>query len=171
MEKRLVTSAVANKMLKQLREDKEYLIQMEEESSVYIRVAGYDDERPEYSYEDIREKIAAIDDKICQLKHRVNAFNSATQLPGLNMTIDMALIKMAQLGNEKERLDKMRKRLPVARKKRDRFGEQNNLVEYVCVNYDLETVKKDYEKVSDDIREIQLSLDTVNQTVQFEVDI
>lgn len=171
MEKKLVTSAAVNKMLKQLQEDKEYLLQIEEESSVYIRVAGYDDERPEYSYEDIKEKITAIDDKISQLKHRVNLFNSTTQLPGLNMTIDMALIKMAQLGKEKERLDKMRKRLPVARKKRERFGEQNNLVEYVCVNYDLEIVKKDYEKVSEAIREIQLSLDTVNQTVQFEMNI
>ena len=56
-----VTSAIANKMLRSLEEDKNYLLSLEEESRTYIRAEGEEKEAPEYHYEDIRRGVNEID--------------------------------------------------------------------------------------------------------------
>ena len=43
--------------------------------------------------------------------------------------------------------------------------------EYRYVNYDLDLVKQEYERVSQNVMELQMALDQYNQTVQFEVDL
>jgi len=43
--------------------------------------------------------------------------------------------------------------------------------EYRHINFDLELVKKDFEKVSKEIMKLQIALDKHNQTFEFEVDI
>ena len=64
----------------------------------------------------------------------------------------------------------MRRRQPKARIN-DNFYGRKQTPEYQYINYDLETVKKDYEKTCSDIIEMQLALDRYNQTVEFDVDI
>ena len=48
---------------------------------------------------------------------------------------------------------------------------RNAVPEYKYINYDLELIKQEYERVSQSIMEMQMALDMYNQTVQFEVDI
>lgn len=48
---------------------------------------------------------------------------------------------------------------------------QNAVPEYRYVNYDLDLVKQEYERVSQNVMELQMALDQYNQTVQFEVDL
>jgi hypothetical protein len=48
---------------------------------------------------------------------------------------------------------------------------RNAVPEYRYVNYDLDLVKQEYERVSQNVMELQMALDQYNQTVQFEVDL
>jgi len=171
MSKKLITSAAASKMIKTLQEDKMYLLEIEENASTYIKVVGYEDIKPTYNYEEVRAELVNIDRKIAHIKHALNLFNCTTKLPGFDITIDEGLVRMAQLNKEKTRLDVMRKRLPISRMKAVGFGESNSLVEYVCTNYDIEIVQKDYMEVSEQIKRIQLALDDVNQTIEFQLDL
>lgn len=162
-----VTSASANKLIKALEDEKMYLKNIEEQSCTYIVSDSELDEKPDYDYVETQRQIVEIDNKVLKLKHAINVFNTTTKLPGLDMTIDMALIKMAQLNQMKAKLDGLRKKLPKQRV--PSFGKDS--VDYVHINYDLSLVKEDYKKVSDEIMAIQLALDTCNQTIEFEVEL
>ena len=87
------------------------------------------------------------------------------------MSIDTILIRMAQLNKRKTVLDGMRKRLPKTREGLGVFSSRNAVPEYRYINYDLDLVKQEYEKVSQAIMEMQMALDMYNQTVQFDVNI
>lgn len=43
--------------------------------------------------------------------------------------------------------------------------------EYRYINYDLEVVKQDYERVDEELGKMQMALDKHNQTFEFDVDI
>ena len=51
-----------------------------------------DSVRPAYVFAATREKIAEIRRKILTVKHALNVFNLTTVLPGLDLTIDQALV-------------------------------------------------------------------------------
>lgn len=166
-----MTSAEANKMLRRLEDDKKYILDMEERSNTYIVTEGVKDVTiPEYDYEQCAKDIDDIDSKVRIIKHALNQFNCKTKLPESDITIDQALVMMAQLSNKRNKLDAMRKRLPRARK-HGQFGVTSNIVEYECINYDLDKVKTDYESVVDQIAELQMGIDYCNQTKKFSVNI
>ena len=162
------TSASANKLLRTYEDEKNYLLSMEADSATYVLADGEKEEPPAYSYEETAARLAQIDREVRKLKHAINVFNVGAVLPKLGITIDEALVKMAQLTRTRARLDSMRKRLPKARKQD--YG-RTNLIEYEYVNYDLQKVQEDYQKVCQEIMEIQMELDYCNQTVTFEVDL
>jgi len=164
-----VTSAVANKMIKALEDQKNYLLTLEASSSVYIKAEGENVEPPAYDYNAISEKLNRIDHQIRKIKHAINLFNTTTYLETLGITIDEALVKMAQLNQRKLQLDIMRKRLP---KERPAIAyTRSNIIEYQYVNYDIDKVAADYNKLCEEITEIQLAIDTCNHTKTFEIDI
>ena len=164
---REVTSAVANKLLKTLSEEKEYLLALERDSSVYVLADGEKTAPPVYNYDEVQAKIDAIDTKVRNIKHAINVFNTTTVLDKIDITIDEALVEMAQLTRKKEKLDMMRKRLPKTRVSNYR---NSNVIEYQYVNYDLEKVQKDYSEVCERITEIQVALDLANQTKIFVIE-
>ena len=161
-----ITSAYANKWLKSLEEDKEYWINKEEASSTYVAVI------PEYDYAEVAATIAEIDEKIAVIKHALNVTNATAkvQVKDTEMSVDTILIKMAQLNKRKAVLDRMRKQLPKTRETTS-YMSRNAVPEYRYVNYDLDLVKQEYERVSQNVMELQMALDQYNQTVQFEVDL
>ncbi|HIW20632.1 MAG TPA: hypothetical protein H9887_01210 [Candidatus Dorea intestinavium] len=165
------TSAYANKMIKQLLEEKEYWLEQERNSSIYTVSVGETPVVPEYDYQTISQTIAEIDNKIITIKHAINLSNttSVIDIEGENLTIDTVLVKMAQKNNRKRILDFMRKQLP---KKRitDGFYARNAAPEYQYINYDLEKVKADYEKIDLEIMQLQIALDKHNQTHEFEIE-
>lgn len=61
--------------------------------------------------------------------------------------------------------------LPKARVEQRSYMSRNTIPEYRYINYDLDLIKQDYERVSTTIMEMQMALDKYNQTVQFDVDI
>lgn len=168
-----MTSAYANKLIKQLDDDKCYWRTKERESYVYTASNNEEPVVPEYDYEAVSKTIAEIDEKVRRIKHAINLANvSNSILVGTErMTIDAILVKMAQLNSRKSFLDLMRKQLPKTRVNSGAFGTRNAVPEYQYINYDLDTVKADYEKINDEIMVMQIALDKYNQTYEFDVDI
>lgn len=167
-----MTSAYANKLLKQLNEDKEFWSNKEHQSCVYTAAVDETPVVPEYDYVAVAETIAELDRKICVIKHAINAANvtSVVQVGEESMSIDTVLVKMAQANKRKEFLDYLRKQEPKMRKEQG-YGARNAAPEYQYINYDLNLIKKEYERVSAGIMEMQLALDRYNQTFEFEVEL
>lgn len=164
-----MTSAAANKLLKTLDDERAYLRSQEQERYTYTLTEDEKTPPPDYDYEEISAKMEEIDRKICTIKHAINLFNTTTKLNGLDLTIDTALVRLAQLNRNKYRLDSMRKKQPVTRSS---VGfTRSALVEYTYVNYDIEKTLQDYEKVSEEIYQLQMAIDLCNQTIPFEIDI
>ncbi len=170
---RTMTSAYANKMLKSLEEDKEFWVNKEATSSTYVAAINEEAVVPEYDYAQVAATIAALDEKIVIIKHALNVANATAkvQVGDAEMSVDMILIRMAQLNKRKAVLDRMRKQLPKAREEQNLYSSGNSAPEYRYINYDLELIKREYETVSRTIMEMQMALDKHNQTVQFEVEI
>ena len=107
------------------------------------------------------------------IKHAINItnVNGTIRVGNMDMTIDAALVKMAQLNKRKSTLDVMRKRQEKTRVSAGYFGARKAAPEYQYINYDLETVNKEYERIDGEIAEMQIALDKFNQTYEFEVEI
>lgn len=168
-----MTSACANKMLKKLNEDKEFWRNQEQSGYLYTAAENEEPVIPEYDYARVSAEIAEIDTKICIIKHAVNQANVCSQISVGEqiLSVDQILVKMAQLNNRKAMLDNMRKKAPKRRLVTALFGHKSPAPEYEYINYDLELVKADYERIDSEITEMQMALDKYNQTVEFEVEI
>ena len=169
----MMTSAYANKMLKKLKEDKEFWRKKEQEGCLYVAAMDEEPVVPEYDYEEVAGNIADIDAQIVKIKHAINVMNCTNEITfgGCSMTIDAVLVRMAQLNKRKEVLDNMRKQQPKARVSSLSFSARKSVPEYRYINYDLELIKGEYAKVDAEIAEMQIALDKYNQTVEFEIDI
>lgn len=163
-----MTSAEANKKLRQLQDRKKDFLEAEKKNSVFIcaTTESVEDVRQNYDYDygyDVPE-IDRIDKEIRELKHQINKFNVSCMVPELGMTIDQVLIYLPQLKDKQHRLARMAAHLPKQRVA-DRYGRTNNLIEYEYANYDVKDAKEDYEKVSRLVAEVQLALDKINNSV------
>lgn len=163
------TSALANKTIKQLNEEKSILLNKEQRNCVYKAYKDEEPTIPEYDYSMTRARVQLIDEQVRKIKHALNIFNCETVLPELNVTIDEALVLMAQLEQSKNTLSTLKDRDSISRV--ESFRNTNAVPEFVYTNYDVKVAAGDYEEISKKIIDIQLALDTVNQTVTFEVDV
>ena len=168
---RTMTSALANKMIRKLSEDKEFWRNKERDCCTYVAAADEEPVIPEYDYAAVSAEIAAIDDKIVRIKHALNVNNATNQIDvqGTLMTVDEILVRMAQLNSRKDFLDNMRKRDPKVRISSGYFSSRKTAPEYQYINYDLELVKAEYERIDAQIAAMQIALDKYNQTFEFEV--
>ena len=155
-----MTSAYANKMLKSLEEDKTFFLNKEETSCTYIAAVNEKPVIPEYDYAEVAAEITRIDEKIAVIKHALNVSNANAnvQVGNTQMSVDTILVKMAQLNRRKTMLDWMRKQLPKKREPNHSYSSGNATPEYRYINYDLDLVKQEYERVSDLIMEMQMAL-------------
>lgn len=167
-----MTSAVANKMIRRLTEDKSFWRTKENEGATYVAALDEQPVIPNYDYVTVAGEIASIDEKIAILKHAINLNNvtNTVVVGARSLTIDEVLVRMAQLNERKRVLDYMRKRDPQVRLSTS-FAARKTAPEYEYINYDLELVKKEFELVDEEISAMQLALDKYNQTFEFEVEI
>lgn len=168
-----MTSAYANKVLKKLNEDKEFFRKKETEGCLYVAALDEEPVIPEYDYASVAAAIEEIDEKIVKIKHAINVINITSEIQVGNkvMTVDAILIKMAQLNNRKYVLDRMRKQEPKTRLNSGMYSNRKTAPEYQYINYDLELIKKEYERIDLEIATMQIALDKHNQTFEFEVEI
>ena len=159
------TSASANKYLRRLQDE------TEQEVSTYVLGEGEAAEPPAYDYGVVREKVAQIDGQARAIRHALHRFNMQTVLPERGITIDEALILLAQLSGRKDRLNELASRQPQERLGNRYFGSGNGPIEYRYANYDVAQAEADYRAVADEIAALQLELDLVNQTEVFSVEL
>ncbi len=167
----MMTYAYANKILKKLKEDKDYLTQKERECNTYVAALDEEPVVPEYNYAEVASAIEEIDEKIVKIKHAINLANTTNEINvgKSKMTIDQILIRMAQLNKRRFMLDVMRKQEPQKRLATS-YMTRKNAPEYEYINYDMDVVKADYERIDAEIASMQIALDRYNLTVEFEVD-
>lgn len=165
-----MTSAQANKQLKQMNSELSMLLKTEQQSCVFRVALGEsaEDVRPEYDYHHTQLAIDTLDRKIRKLKHSINVFNTITEIPGQHCTIDEALVKIPQLTQKVNKLAKMRSRLP-----RERADDcfHSNIIDYVLTNYDIGNAVADFQNAQEELIELQTALDTVNNTVVYDFDV
>ena len=163
------TSSEANKLLKKLNEELETLKRLEGMSTTFTAASteNKEDLRPDYNYSEYQDKLASIEDKIRVVKHAINTFNVNTVVQKFNMTIDQILVYIPQLTARKNKLLRMKGRLPVQRNSRG----MSNIIEYEYINYDQTKVNEDFDKVTNLLSEVQIALDTVNNTEKMEIPI
>lgn len=165
------TSAEAAKILRQLNEDYNALYRMESQSMDFVAALNEDIEsvRPEYDYAETQKKLAELEDKIRTVKHAINVFNSTHIIPEFNMTIDQMLIYLPQLSQRKDKLYRMKNRLPKTREKSSYSG--SNIIDYRIVNYDIAAAEADYNEAAALLSKAQTALDVINNTETMEIDI
>ena len=78
------------------------------------------------------------------------------------------LVYIPQLTARKNKLERMRSRLPRERVQ-DSYSRNSTLVEYEYSNYDIQKVAADYSSVADELARAQNALDQVIATVTLEV--
>ena len=167
-----MTSAYANKVLKMLNDEKNFLITNETNGMTYVATTGEEPVIPDYDYTSTSQKLAEIDEKIIRIKHAINHANTTNtiQVGDESLTIDIVLVKMSQMNSRLASLDRMRKFQQKSRV--DAYYSSNTVApEYRYTNYDIELVKKDYDRINQYVAQMQLALDKYNQTVEFDVDV
>ncbi len=167
-----MTSAYASKVIRKLNEDKEFWLNKEREGSIYVAATDEEPVIPDYNYEEVAKQIEELDSKILKIKHALNINNASSRIKvgEAEMSVDEILVRMAQLSNRKTVLDIMRKREPKHRINSGYYASRKTSPEFEYINYDLEVVKREYERVDAQIAEMQIALDKYNQTFEFDVE-
>jgi len=167
-----VTSAEANKLLKNITDERNLLIAEENQTSTFNAAIGEDIEsvRPDYDYDKVQKEISECNRKIRAIKHAINLFNTRTTVGDTGMTIDEVLVYIPQLSEKKSRLNYMMRQMPKQRARMMGTG-MNAVIDYIYTNYDVKAVKEDYLKVSDELNKVQTALDLANSTLTIEIEV
>ena len=164
------TSASANKYLNQLNAEKDLIVSRERDVVTFTAatVENVKEVRPEYNFEETQLKLYNIEEKIVKVKHALNVFNTTTtiKLSDKVLTLDAALVYMSILNQKISKYERMAK----AEQKKS-YSYNNGLIVYMYANYPVETAKAILEASQKELHELQLALDKVNNTVEFEVDL
>lgn len=165
------TSAEAGKLLKKLNEEQASIILRENSGKEFLAAVGEDIEsvRPDYDFKSVQNALCEIEAKIRKLKHALNVFNSTTVIPEFGMTIDEMLVYIPQLTARKNKLAEMKDKLPKVREQ-TRMSV-SAILDYRYLNYDVNEVAAEYEKVSDTLAKAQNALDYVNMNKTLEVEL
>lgn len=168
-----VTSAQAAKLLRKLEDEKASLLSAEQMSCSFRAAVGEDIEsvRPKYDYVQTQKAVADIEAKVRKVKHAINMFNVSQMIPEFDMTIDQMLVYIPQLSRQRAKLNEMKSVLPKTRADYGIRTTSINIIDYTYANYDIEKAEKDFGEISDLLARAQTALDTVNNTVTFDIEI
>ena len=164
------TSAEAGKLLKKLNDEQSSIILREENGKEFLAAVGEDIEsvRPDYNFKETQDALDEVERKIRKLKHALNVFNSTTVIPEFGMTIDEMLVYIPQLTAKKNKLARMKDKLP---KVREQTRVNSSILDYRYLNYDINEVTAAYEKTCDMLAKAQTALDAANMNQTLEIDL
>lgn len=165
----MINSSTANKIIRELNEERDRLISFERENMKrsYTKdeaiqdLNGYLDN---YDFVEHNKKIVALENKIGKLKHAINVFNVNTKLPikDFDITVDKALVLLPMLSARKRTLENMLNTNNLSRR-----TLVNGTVEYTEINYNKGEVKRQLKVVNSMINSIQDGIDYVNLAIEF----
>lgn len=158
----------ANKLIKQLTTDRQALLIQEAQASYFSYLQGEEPFKPDYDFTATQNQLDEYATKIAAIRHAVNEFNVKTVLPGLDITVDQALVMLPILTAEKDKLDRMRQSLP---KTRVRSSSNGQVSEFRESNFAPKDAENRYRNVLIRLTDIQQALNTVNLTGEIFVDI
>ncbi len=161
-----LNSDTANKLVKQLTKARGALLHQESQVDTYSYLQGEDPFKPDYDFATTQAKLGQIGEAIVALKHAINVFNTTTQLPGLGITVDMALVELPILSANVNKLEAMYRILEKTRS----TNVAAKTAEYTCRNYSAEEAAAACAASRERLVAIQQGLNTVNMTETFEVD-
>ena len=166
------TSAQANKLLKKLNETQDAISKKEGMSKEFLASIGEDIEcvRPAYCFTATNIELSNLNEQIRKVKHAINLFNVQTVIPEFDITIDEALVLIPQLTQLKSKFANMKGKLPKMREQ-GMYSRNNSIVEYRYLNYDIQEIEEEFEKVSEKLTKLQTALDIVNNTCCMEIEI
>ena len=164
------TSAEAGKLLKKLNDERASLLLREENGKEFLAAVGEDIEsvRPGYDFATTQVALNEIETKIRKVKHALNVFNSTTVIPEFGMTIDEMLVYIPQLTMRKNKLARMKDRLP---KVREQTRVNSSILDYRYLNYGVDEAAAEYDKISDTLSKAQNALDAANMNQTLEIDL
>lgn len=164
------TSAEAGKLLKKLNDEHASILLREENGKEFLAAVGEDIEsvRPGYDFATTQVALNEIETKIRKLKHALNVFNSTTVIPEFGMTIDEMLVYIPQLTMRKDKLARMKDRLP---KVREQTRVNSSILDYRYLNYGVDEATAEYDKISDTLSKAQNALDAANMNQTLEIDL
>ena len=164
------TSAEAGKMIKKLNDEYTSMLLREENSKDFLAAVGEDLEsvRPDYDFATTQAALNEVETKIRKVKHALNVFNSTTVIPEFAITIDEMLVYIPQLTAKKNKLARMKDKLP---KVREQTRVNSSILDYRYLNYDVKEVTAAYEQVCDTLAKAQNALDAVNMNQTLEIDL
>ncbi len=170
METKAFTSASAAKFIKRLESEKARLVSLEGKNSTYVLAQGEECDPPAYDYRETVERIDGLDETIRRIRHALHLFNAQAMIPDEGITVDEALIKLAQMNSKLRRLERLREIEPKTRLESGMFGGKG-MIEYQYASFDTKEAFADYEELYRRISDLQLGLDLVNQTETFTVEL
>lgn len=164
------TSAAAGKLLKKLNDERASILLREENGKEFLAAVGEDIEsvRPGYDFATTQVALNEIETKIRKVKHALNVFNSTTVIPEFGMTIDEMLVYIPQLTMRKDKLARMKDRLP---KVREQTRVNSSILDYRYLNYGVDEAAAEYDKISDTLSKAQNALDAANMNQTLEIDL
>lgn len=164
------TSAEAGKLLKKLNDERASILLREENGKEFLAAVGEDIEsvRPSYNFATTQVALNEIETKIRKVKHALNVFNSTTVIPEFGMTIDEMLVYIPQLTMRKDKLARMKDRLP---KVREQTRVNSSILDYRYLNYGVDEAAAEYDKISDTLSKAQNALDAANMNQTLEIDL
>ena len=165
-----MTSAQANKLIKQLK-DQHRLLESQERnllSFIAATTENVEEVRPAYSYEETAARYDELETAIRKIKHALNRFNASTVPEGTDMTIDEILVFLPQAT---DRLRKLSVMLSRPAKLRAEDTGRTSIIEYEYLNYDLAAVQRDYDALMEKKTMVMTALDLANNTLLFDVDL
>lgn len=163
-----ITSDGAKKLLDTLEKEKQKIYTEISDLATYIVATTENEEelRPEFDLEQCIKDLDLIDEKVLAIRHARNIFNTSTELP-CGLTIDEALVKLAQLNNRSSKYSTWASRQP---KKRN-VSYNSQTIEYIYTNYDIPAARERDKALTEEIHKLQEELNFINSTRGFEINL
>lgn len=153
------------KEISNLEGKKETLLREERNDSKCSYVFGEMKPGTGYDFEDTREAVKDVNDTIVRYKHLINCANCNTKVfEDKDMTIDQALVKLAQLNNELYVVSTMCAVKPYATR-----VLQSGVTEVTEYHYDIKVAKEYKEALTAEVQRLQIAIDRINLTTMIEI--
>ena len=160
-----LTLAEANRKAQQLKLECSRILREEENTCTYAHGEGEEPLPQNYSFSSTQKRLKALHEKIARIRHAVSLYNVTHMVSGMGITIDEALVRIAMLSETKRRLDEMCLIPEIERR------SQYRTVDIVHRNFNVDEVRAEAERVTDELNRLRAALDLTNLTSMIEVDL